>query len=253
MGTALDESGAVHAFNTSSGKWTTLQPTSTHWPSARSYHAATTLGDRLIIHAGCGPVEAEGGVAGEKGRLWDVWAFDPNSRAWTRLADAPAPARGGTSITALSNKLYRFGGFSGVTELGGVVDSLSPGPGEEWRSAAFGQAEGQERTSTGELQKGQGSGPGPRSVAALHSIGERLVALYGEGRPSPTGGHDAAGKFWNDVWSYDLKEWAEVATEGEGPSPRGWFASDADGRRVVLWGGLSDANERLSDGWVLEL
>lgn len=40
----------------------------------------------------------------------------------------------------------------------------------------------------------------------------------------------------------------------ETPEARGWFASSFwQGNKVVLQGGLNSKNERLGDGWVLEV
>ena len=85
------------------------------------------------------------------------------------------------------------------------------------------------------------------------------MTCFGEGKPSPTGGHDSAGKFWGDVWVFSLSSasWKEVEVQlGDGgdasPGERGWFGSDVDGDgRVVIWGGIDKGNERLGDGWIL--
>lgn len=252
MGAALDEHGAVHVFDTAQRTWSTLK-TEAPYPCARSYHCATAANGKFVIHAGCGNTEAgESATCGTKGRLWDVWSFDVASSKWTRLPDAPEPARGGTSITTVAGALYRFGGFSGITEVGGIVDSLSY-EARAWASDVFGETQGLQRGDEGELKSGDG--PGPRSVAGLHEINGALVSLYGEGKPSPTGGHDAAGNFWDDVWKYDVssKKWEEVKVAGEKPNARGWFASDAADGRIVVWGGLNAQNEREADGWVLQL
>lgn len=251
MGAALDEHGAVQVFDTEERTWSTLKPEGT-FPCARSYHCATAADGKFIIHAGCGNTEAgESATCGTKGRLWDAWSFDVALSQWTRLADSPEPARGGTSITNVNNQVYRFGGFSGVAEVGGAVDSLKLGE-AKWETKVFGATEGLGRSDEGELKSEDG--PGPRSVAGLHGVGNAVISLYGEGKPSPTGGHDAAGNFWDDVWRYDVgaKTWSEVKVAGEKPSPRGWFASDASGDRVVVWGGLNAQNERMGDGWVLQ-
>lgn len=248
MGKALNEDGAVHVFNTSSGTWETLKPSAGDFPCSRSYHCATSTPGSFVIHAGCGDTDASP-TSGTKGRLWDAWSFDCNSLTWSRLPDSPQPGRGGSAITA-SDGLFRFGGFSGVTEVGGAVDSLPVGD-KAWTTSVFGETEGLSREDKKDLQRGDG--PGPRSVHGLHAVGDHLVTLYGEGKPSPTGGHDAAGNFWDDVWRYNpkTKEWEEVEIQGEKPTARGWFASDARDGRVVMWGGLNAQNERLGDGWVL--
>lgn len=249
--TPLEENGAVHAFDPTTRAWSTLAPSSATFPAARSYHCATTSKSQLIVHGGCpssGP------------RLADVWAFEPASRAWSRLPDAPGIGRGGSSLafSAASDTLYRFGGFNGKTEVGGQIDALKLG-GEsesEWTSAVFGATEGLGRGEDGHGDlAASDAGPGPRSVTALHAVGDRIALLFGEGKPSPTGGHDAAGNFWDDVWVYAPSSgaWARVSAPGDWPAPRGWFASDAIGDGVVFHGGLDARNERLGDAWVLRL
>ena len=133
--------------------------------------------------------------------------------------------------------------------------------------------------------------PGNRSVAGLEAVttgqGRNYLLLFlGERDPSSSG-HDAAGRFWDDVWSFQLKPdgmtaasikdatrllvgaktgeetWARVdipevsKTQGvsEKPGARGWFGSspgkDLDSTSVFLWGGVLDDNSRGGDGWKL--
>lgn len=109
--------------------------------------------------------------------------------------------------------------------------------------------------------------PGNRSVAGMQTVigpggREYIVLLLGERDPSDAG-HEAAGKFWDDIWAYELPratmassafgavfghgrsgsrshdrpaegKWFRVETEAyddeddaaaEGPGPRGWFAT----------------------------
>lgn len=247
--TPLEEAGAVYRFSPSTSTWTKLTPSSATYPCARSYHAATTTSSGLIVHAGCGDAST--------GRLRDTWAFDVASQVWTQLADAPGDGRGGTSIAFLDNKLFRFGGFNGKTEIGGSIDSLDlnqtgDGDGEGWQTRPFGQAAGLGREDIDGLIS-EGEVPGARSVHALLPIAGKLVTLFGEGKPSHTGGHDAAGNFWDDVWMYETTSgvWEQSVTTGLKPTARGWFAGTGDGSRIVVWGGLNAKNERLSDGWIL--
>jgi hypothetical protein len=164
-------------------------------------------------------------------------------------------------VAWFDGRVYRFGGFNGKTEVGGEIDVLDLSEGHiqeaKWSTISFGETAGLGREGDDQLQ-GDSKGPGARSVCGLHPLARQLVTLFGEGKPSPTGGHDAAGNFWGDVWAFDpsTREWKEVkeGKEGEGregPGERGWFASDAQAGRVVLWGGLDAKNERLGDGWIL--
>ena len=84
-----------------------------------------------------------------------------------------------------------------------------------------------------------------------------LITLFGERDPSSLG-HAGAGKMLGDVWVFNVKSeaWTMVRSQGDVPAPRGWFAADVaqgrDGKNtVVVHGGLTDDNTRLSDMWRL--
>ncbi|WWC64336.1 uncharacterized protein I303_106946 [Kwoniella dejecticola CBS 10117] len=246
--TPLDEAGAVHVFDPSASSWTTLSTSSTSYPCARSYHCATNSGQQLIVHAGCGDAST--------GRLRDTWTFDVSTSEWTQLPDAPGDPRGGTSITVLDGRLWRFGGFNGKTEVGGTIDYLDiTTPQSSWNSCSFGETAGHGRDGGAAALAPSSTGPEPRSVAGLHALGSQLIVIGGEGQPSITGGHDAAGNFWDDIWSFNptKEEWTQLAVNGD-MEARGWFGSDSvDGESIVVWGGINSKNERLTDGWILTL
>lgn len=263
--TPLEESSCLHRFDPSDSTWTRLQPSlDAHAPGpvARSYHCSAASTSHIFVHAGC-PAS---------GRLNDTWAYDISSNAWTQLSDAPGDPRGGASIVWFGNRLWRFGGFNGKTEVGGGIDYLDLGlPDSEnfqetqsqWGTVSFGAVSGLGRDASETLKQsgdrlGLGPGPGARSVCGIHPDprGGRLLTLFGEGNPSPTGGHDAAGNFWGDVWAFNLGtfKWEEVEQGDEDrPGERGWFASAEAAEGVVLWGGLNAKNERMGDGWVLSV
>ena len=174
-----------------------------------------------------------------------------------QLEDAPGDPRGGTTTAWSDGQIWRFGGFNGKTEIGGMIDVLpfsdiSPNLNRSWSTVPYSKSSNLESL-----------GPGARSVAAIHSFGQdTLMTLFGEGKPSPTGGHDSAGNFWGDVWSFSpsSSSWTERKVEVKdqdvqngGPGERGWFASDMDleGGKVVIWGGIDQGNKRLGDGWIL--
>lgn len=245
--TPLDEAGAVHSFSPTTMTWTKLTPTTSAYPCARSYHTGTASSTHLIVHAGCGDAST--------GRLRDTWLFDVTSLAWTRIDDAPGDPRGGSAITVLDDKLWRFGGFNGKTELGGAIDCIVLKDNlveAKWETVTFGQSAGLARGEEGDLV-GNSDGPGHRSVHALLPLNGLILTLFGEGKPSVTGGHDAAGNFWGDVWAFDpsSRSWEQVRTKGQTPGERGWFAADHARGKVVVWGGIDASNERLTDGWVL--
>jgi Galactose oxidase, central domain len=236
----VDENGAVWVFDPSTVAWTLLSPSnpSKSFPAARSYHCSTSNGvDKIYIHAGCP----------ETGHLSDLWSFQPSSRTWLQLADAPGPSRGGTSIAFHQGLLYRMNGFDGKTEQGGSLDVYDPRS-NAWSSQQY-SADGV-------------SGPSPRSVSALLPllVGGKpwLVTLFGERDPSSLG-HQGAGKMLGDVWAYDIGSttWSKVAVKGADgsnePPSRGWFDADVINQSATLVvGGLGETNERLSDAWLLK-
>jgi hypothetical protein len=133
--------------------------------------------------------------------------------------------------------------------------------------------------------------PGARSVAGLEAVTvgggrEYLVLMFGEREASATAG----GRFWDDVWAFQVPaegmsfasvtdtafsvvgrksgegRWQRVEmgpfddeddASAEGPGARGWIASatmgDLEENGIVVWGGLSEGNQRLGDGWILRL
>jgi hypothetical protein len=193
--------------------------------------------------------------------LNDLWSFDISTRVWTKLADAPGAPRGRSAVTfdKTNGRLWRFGGFNGKTEVGGVIDYLDVTSGDkvqdaQWVTVDFGEQAGLGREDGGSLVSSEV--PGARSVTGLHILSDgRLITFFGEGKPSPTGGHDAAGNFWGDVWIFDVKSqtWAGVEQESKAPGERGWFGSDAYGEGAIVWGGINSDNDRIPDGWVLKL
>ncbi|WVW85903.1 hypothetical protein I302_107941 [Kwoniella bestiolae CBS 10118] len=245
--TPLQESGSVHVYDITTSSWSTLRPNSSQFPCARSYHCSTTSDKHLIVHAGCGDSST--------GRLKDTWSFEVSTSEWSKLPGAPGDSRGGSSIAILGDSLWRFGGFNGKTEVGGTIDYLNYlAPQPEWKSITFGDLAGLGRDDSTQLAS-SASSPGARSVAGLQAVNGRLIVIGGEGKPSLTGGHDAAGNFWDDIWSFDPAEetWVQL-NPWESMEARGWFPSDVteDGA-IVVWGGINSKNERLGDGWVLRL
>lgn len=303
----LEEHGRVWVFDTDLKKWTHLDPVKdTPYPEARSYHAATanehplpSKDDFTMSPVGSPDVEAHGtlfihGGCPASGRLADVWSFDIAARTWSQYPDAPGPPRGGPCLTFAKNKLYRYGGFDGKNQIGGQLDylqitlatfddmsgkgELSVSPRGNWETILFAK---------------DMPTPGNRSVAGFHFIttgqGRNFLLLILGEKDASSKGHEGAGNFHNDVWSYQLQpegmtaasfkdatrqllgaktgegEWAQVeipeATMSDGklqrPGGIGWFASaqgeDMDPCSVMIWGGLNGSNERQGDGWILTI
>lgn len=322
----LEENGRVWVFDTKTNQWSYIDPAKgSPYPAARSYHASTstehpvstfeektvqdpppfnaaheqTKNDQTVMPLGTtasgfddhGTIVIHGGCPAS-GRVSDVWALNIASRLWSQFPDAPGPARGGPSLTLNGERLYRFGGFDGVKELGGPIQFLrlisstfddKGGKGELAVTPLNGQWEDVEAPLGTPM-------PGDRSVAGLQPVttgqGRHYLLLFlGERDPSSSG-HEAAGKFWDDVWSFQLPPegmtaasvkdatrrlfgaktaegtWARVdvpessmSGNTEHPGQRGWFASaqarDLDPGCVFLWGGVLGDNSRAGDGWIL--
>lgn len=232
----MDEQGALQVFDPAKSTWEIIKPAdpAAAVPEPRSYHCATTDGQRIFIHAGCP----------EKGRLRDLWSFDIASRAWTKHADAPGAPRGGTSIVFADGKLWRMNGFDGKDEIGGAIDVFDLAN-DSWQTIEF-QADGK-------------SGPGARSVSSLVTVNinskPHIVTMFGEADPSSLG-HAGAGKMLEDAWAFDTHAsvWKKIEPAGEAPQPRGWFdAAAVANDRIVVTGGLADSNERIADAWLLSV
>ncbi|KAM7219996.1 nitrile-specifier protein 2 [Rhypophila decipiens] len=269
----------------------------------------------FIIHGGC---------LSDGTRTKDLWAFDVASRVWQRLPDAPGKPRGGTALALSKSRLYRFGGFNGESEEGGQLDYLElvtesfhdayvSGGGEQevaisarhnpgWQSflqgrenVGYKEVDPAEKPLTVGEKEEEEAWPGARSVASLEAITvgggrEYLVLMLGEREPSEDEGHNGAGKFWDDVWVFQVPSqhmtaasltdgllsavgrksgegrWYKVETGPHddeddaslpGPGPRGWIASGTMGELeengIVIWGGLDSGNKRLGDGWIFRL
>ena len=302
----LEENGRIWEFDTKIYKWSYIDPVEgSPYPEARSYHASTAdecplpskqhssvnlngspglaRHGTIFIHGGC-PA---------KGRLGDVWAFDVASKSWSRLPDAPGAPRGGASLTFAQNRLFRFGGFDGESELGGQIDYLDIGLADFDEQNGKGQIFGFSGQWEAVMFGKDIATPGNRSVAGMHAIttgaGRNFLLLFFGERDPSLNGHEEAGKFYEDVWSYQLQSesmtaaslkdtarrlvgaktgqssWAQVeipeATMSDGylqrPGARGWFASaqvqDNDIGSILLWGGINERNERQGDGWILTI
>lgn len=126
-------------------------------------------------------------------------------------------------------------------------------------------------------------------AATLPGGREYLILGMGEQTPNIAEGHAGAGKFLRDVWAFEAPpqgmttasfgaafmqavgrktgegKWtklAQVPHDEEDnaalPCARGWMASAPVGEvldetSLLIWGGLSEENSRLGDGWIMRL
>jgi len=320
----LQEKGRVWIYDTRTDVWSYLDPVpGTKYPEERSYHSSVAIEkpqpnnmkgvkvDQAMESPAIGKIAEDAKTDEEKGgygtlfihagcptsgRTGDLWGFDVRSRTWREFPAGPGSPRGGTAIAVSKQRIYRYGGFNGTGEEGGELDFLElaletfndmGGAGEIGVSAKGGW-------QTLNFKEENMKFPGNRSVAGLQTIttgmGREYLALFlGERDPSSQG-HEGAGKFWGDVWTFQCPPlgmtaasfkdaawqalgretgeglWSQVTVsdaegvEGEDihnlvPGERGWFASSTLGdlglSSVILWGGLNGKNEREDNGWIL--
>lgn len=224
------------SFDPEAVAWTPLEAASGEPPSARSFHRAAAVGDRVYVFGGCDA----------SGRRADLHEFDLSSRRWTELAP-PAdlggyPGRGGATLEAAADgsALLAVAGFAGHETNDVVRFDVAR---RVW-----------ERAPSEWLR--------PRSVCASFSFapvsGPAVVVFGGEVSPSDKG-HEGAGGFASDLVGIDAGgQPIEVVVDGAStPPPRGWGAGTAIAAdQGVLFGGLSGddaAPVRLGDAWHLEV
>ncbi|EFX03849.1 kelch repeat protein [Grosmannia clavigera kw1407] len=82
---------------------------------------------RDVDSDGYGSFFVHGGCLADGSRTNDLWAFDVRTRTWKELPSAPGLPRGGTALCLSGGRLYRFGGYNGVSEEGGRLDFLALG------------------------------------------------------------------------------------------------------------------------------
>jgi N-acetylneuraminic acid mutarotase len=223
-----DDLNDLWTFNEKAG-WSIIKVESNMKPAPRSYHAGTSTGKYLFVFGGCSG----------HGRLNDLWRFDVQSAVWEQLhaggdgADRPS-VRGGAMLFAPSEKeVYVICGFAGK-ELG-----------DAWKFDV----------DMGSWQQIPTGGMPARSVAACANVDGRAWIFGGERDPSADG-HKGAGHMRDDVYVFDPKDASFTAVECDGVKPvaRGWMEwAPINGNTLLLVGGLSEENKRLSDVYLFQL
>jgi hypothetical protein len=225
----------VHRFNFRSSTWEAIAYTGDA-PSARSFHAMTSIGSSLYVFGGCPDNHAP--------RSNELFCFDTIARQWSKLpTHEPMRGRGGPTLepSADGKALYVIGGFAGE-EMGDMYRfDLSSQTGSEVSSTFR-----------------------PRSVCASATLcpvqdSAGIVAVFGGEVDASMKGHEGAGDFANDLVLLD--DGGSVHTveydSKELPGHRGWACACAiSPTSLVVVGGLAgnDANPvRLGDVWRLTL
>lgn len=197
-------------------------------PPARSYHAMASYEGHIYVFGGCSG----------HGRLNDLWTWDSSTGGWQELFKGgdggPTPRGGSQLFVPNADSVYVLGGFNGQELDSCFCFSVRD---KTWRQV-------------------KAPIPGARSVFGCVNMNGRAVVFGGEIDPG-TDGHLGSGTMAGDVLLFDPADdsWQVVKCEGaHQPCPRGWMElCRLSATRALLVGGLSSANERLGDAYILTL
>ncbi len=191
---------ALDTSDAGSTNWEVLQTPG--GPEARSFHAMTSVEDKVYVFGGCGTA----------GRLNDLWCLDTAAEggpSWQCLSLGgsmegmyPSP-RGGAELVALpegdgAHRLILLYGFDGQ-QRGDVWSFHVDATAGMWENITDEQS---------------GDNPQDRSVFAATRISENEVFLFGGEVEASTEGHEGAGAFRADSYVLDTNEmsWRRVDT-----------------------------------------
>jgi N-acetylneuraminic acid mutarotase len=218
----------LYEFDTLTYNWKLLDDgKSKNAPISRSYHAMTSLSDRLFVFGGC-----------SEGRLNDFYCFDLIKNEWNRLPqDDRISPRGGSAICSYKSNtdgqeyVYVIGGFNGKEIDDCFVYNVQN---STWSQIAS-------------LPKGL-------SVFASAIVNDnkefRLIVHGGEIGPSNEG-HKSAGEFSSDTLLFDGEKWIKVESQNA-PIPRAWHAGTYGDGNFYIYGGMLENSDRIAELFSLE-
>lgn len=222
-GEPLDEDGRVWMYDTTSNKWSHLDPPgNTPRPDPRESHASIATEHprpstprpsedvlpqqppdpevtmpEIPAARSYGTLIIQGGRAKSGNNLVDIWSFDISTQTWAELPDLPGPSTPSPSLSLVSQRLYAFSAgqtsFLDITK--GSYDDIH-GSGE-----------------LGITPVGPWQSLPPSSSAPEHAYpGERTGAAMapittGQGRNYllMVGGKSQSGEPLEDIWVHQLK------------------------------------------------
>lgn len=194
----------LHVFDLEALAWSAV-PASGDAPPPRVGVTMAAVGDVIYVF---------GGRDADHNELNEFYSFDTRSGAWSLLSTGP-PHRSYHSMAADDRRVYVFGGCGVAGRLNDlwaydVVD-------RKWTQFP----------PPGEGCKGRG-GPGLAAVAG------KIWVIYGFG-----------GVELDDVHCFDpiRREWAQVETGGDKPTPRSVFSTAAIRKYVFVYGGEVDPSD----------
>ena len=202
-------------------RWTKSSPL----PDPRAGYAAGVLDGKVVIAGGTY-------WEGRKGR-WTKKVFsarthlyDPTTRTWERLADAPIPF-GYAAFAVVQNRLYVMGGYTGNEESGKILVLERQGSTYTWR--VFGEL------------------PETRLFGWAKGIGDSIYLLGGVREFEPT---DDVGSCCTSKTATTRLMVLDTVKPEQGwrdltPYPGGkrWaFAAESDGETIWMFGGIHAEN-----------
>jgi hypothetical protein len=214
------------AIPAAAGAWVPL-PATPPSPGARRDHSMTYDGDghRILLFGG-----RRAGIA-----MDDLWSFDVATSTWTEVAstrDRPAARFAHTATYDASRKRLIVATGQGDGERFFNDVWAFDGASGVWREL------GAQTTTRPEIRYGAG---GAHDLA-----GNRIFVSHG---------FTSHGRF-DDTWTFDLasETWTQVATDGDVPIKRCltrclWLPA---AKRLLLFGGQTDATPYLGDFWSLD-
>ena len=235
------------AFDLATNEWTELP--SEDGPRARVAHSMVVSGDQLIVYGGNSTSAATSYVP-----MADVWAYDLNDKAWSRLDDdAPAGKRHfqATAISDDGAKMFVYGGGDERAYYG-------PFFGDLWAYRV-------ESGTWSQLHDGTGDAPQARIMPSLIYDGTDNRLILWSGHDDSNLGNT------NQVWSFDLSTytWSMlnsgddyanppygycdfppdfVDVDPDSPERRYFGASVLAEDEILIFGGKTDCGQ-INDVW----
>lgn len=218
----------VYCFNTLDKRWSVVKVEGEP-PDPRIHHSMVNVNSQLYVYGGYG--------IDSKNHYNDLYSLDLSTKTWEVMPPCDEiEGRVGAGMTVIDDKIYIVGGFC-VQELGNVCcfDTTT----RSWSMLPVKNS----------LQG--------RSVFGIISIDSCIVTLCGKLESGE--GVLNGSQLTNECCVLDTKNpdagWRKLLMNGGTPPiARAWFpaASIGDGS-VVVYGGLSEENQKLCDSFILRI
>lgn len=273
--TFITATNTAQAQNSSGWQWRNITPASGQMPSARRDGEAIydPVSKRIILFGG----------SGDSGLLNDTWAFDPNSKTWTKLATQGAAPSGRFGFDAVydpvGHQLVIYSGqgagfFNDTWTLNLTTlewKDVSPAsdtarPKRRYGSAAIFDPPTRSlvqfagfTSEAGRFQDTQSFGLAANSWTDWTPAGNKpqvrclLTAAFDQaGRRMIIYGGQRSGPL-DDIWAFDLatRQWANL-TPTQRPAGRMWASSFVDkNNHFMIFGGSGNGN--YNETWEFDL